>query len=73
MLGVRRVVEVFVQRGAGGENGERQHQHGSTYPDEAVEEGGERMAARHEEDVESGGTGEVVIIAESSRGGLRLG
>lgn len=59
VMGVRRVVEVFVQRGAGGENGERQHQHGSTDRDEAVEEGGEGGGAWHEEEVESGGMGEA--------------
>ena len=53
VMGVRRVVEVFVQRGAGGENGERQHQHGTTDRDEAVEEDGERMAARHGEALEA--------------------
>ncbi len=56
VMGVRRVVEVFVQRGARGEDGERQHKHGSTDRDEAVEEGGERMAARHEKTLESVGT-----------------
>ena len=67
-MGVRRVVEVFVQRGARGEDGERQHKHGSTDRDEAVEEGGEGGGAWHEEEVESGGMGEGAIIAESSRG-----
>ena len=58
-MSVGRVVEVFVQRGAGGENGERQHQHGTTDRDEAVETGNESDEAWHDDDVESGGTEEA--------------
>ena len=41
MLGVGRVVEVAVQRGTGGEDRERQHEHGAAGRDEAAEKIGE--------------------------------
>ena len=58
-MSVGRVVEVFVQRGAGGEDRECQHEHGRANRDEAVETGNESDEAWHDDDVESGGTEEA--------------
>ena len=55
-MGVGRVVDVFVQLGAGGENRERQYEHGRSDRAEAVEVGGEGGGAGHEEKAERGGT-----------------
>ena len=68
-MSVGRVVDVFVQLGAGGEDRECQHEHGRPDRDEAVEIGNESDEAWHDDDVKSGGTEEGAIIAESSRGG----
>ena len=59
VMSVGRVVDVFVQLGAGGEDRECQHEHGCPDRDEAVETGNESDEAWHDDDVESGGTEEA--------------